>query len=67
MLIPKHHRKLLRSVGHRRLFWHRIFPWAFGERYKFRDGSIAYLKNDEIITIRRGDRILWMRSDNNCE
>ena len=63
MIIPKRHRKLLKSVGHPKLTWVRIWDWAFGERYRFRDGSLAYLKNDEIITIRRGDSILWRKED----
>ena len=61
MLIPKHHRQMLKKMGFRRLFWSRILNWAYGERYKFRDGSIAYLMDDEIITIRRGAKILWRR------
>ena len=59
MLIPKHHRKLLRSIGHPHWFWFRIADWAYGERYKFRDGSIAYLFDGVITTIRRGGKILW--------
>ncbi len=59
MLIPKHHRQLLRTIGLPHWFWNRISDWAFGERYKFRDGSVAYLYEGEIITIRRGSRRLW--------
>lgn len=63
MLIPKHHRKYLRTIGHPRWFWNRIDDWAFGERYKFRDGSIAYVQDGLIITIRRGSRIIWRKTD----
>ena len=59
MLIPKIYRKFLRSIGHPYWFWTRINNWAFGERYKFRDGSVAYLYGCKIITIRRADKILW--------
>lgn len=59
MLIPKHHRQLLKSIGLPHLFWFSIPDWAFGERYKFRDGSIAYLYDGEIITIRQGSKRLW--------
>lgn len=63
MLIPKHHRQVLRSIGHPHWFWDRIADWAYGERYRFRNGSIAYLGDGEIITIRKGARILW-RAEN---
>ncbi len=59
MLIPKHHRQQLRKIGLPHWFWFSISDWAFGERYKFRDGSIAYLDGDKIITIRKGDKVLW--------
>ena len=59
MLIPKFHRQRLRSIGYPHLFWYRIDDWAYGERYKFRDGSVAYLMSGEIITVRRADKILW--------
>jgi hypothetical protein len=59
MLIPKIDRQFLRSIGHPHWFWDRIPDWAFGERYKFRDGKIAYLYRGKIITIRKGGRILW--------
>ena len=59
MLIPKHHRQLLRKIGLPHWFWFSIPDWAFGERYKFRDGSIAYLYGDKIITIRKDDKVLW--------
>ena len=61
MLIPIHHRKLLKSIGYTRWFWTRTFDWAFGERYRFRDGSIAYINHDEIISIVRADRVLWRK------
>ena len=61
MLIPKYHRQMLKKMGFHHWFWSRIFNWAYGERYMFRDGSIAYLMDDEIITIRRGDKILYRR------
>jgi hypothetical protein len=65
MLIPKHHRKLLRSIGHPHLFWHQIRDWAFGKRYKFHNGVVAYLFDDEIITLRRGAKILWRKENVN--
>lgn len=65
MLIPKHHRRYLRTIGHPRWFWNRTYDWAYGERYQFRDGSIAYVKNGLIVTIRRGSRILWRKMDGN--
>ena len=61
MLIPKYHRRVLRKMGLHRWFWTRIHDWAYGERYKFQDCSIAYLMDGEIITIRRGDKILYRR------
>lgn len=63
MLIPKHYRKQLKAIGIRKWSWDRIWDWAFGERYRFKDWSIAYVKNDEIITIRKGDRIIWKKAD----
>jgi hypothetical protein len=59
MLIPKIDRQFLRSIGHPHWFWNRINDWAYGERYKFRDGKIAYLYRGKIITIRKGGTILW--------
>ena len=59
MLIPKHHRQHLKRIGYLHLFWVRTYDWAFGKRYKFRDGSVAYIEDDEIITIRKGSRTLW--------
>lgn len=59
MLIPKSDRQFLRSIGHPHWFWNRINDWAYGERYKFRDGKIAYLYRGKIITIRKGGMILW--------
>ena len=61
MLIPKHHRQMLKKAGFSPWFWYQISNWAYGERYKFRDGSIAYLMDGEIITVRRGAKILWRR------
>ena len=61
VLIPKHHRQMLKSIGHPHLLWYRIDNWACGERYKFRDGTIAYLMDGEIITVRRVYKILWRR------
>ena len=59
LLIPKHHRKMLRSIGHRHLRWYQIEDWAMGERYKFKNGTVAYLLDGEIITIRKGANIIW--------
>ena len=59
MQIPKIDRQFLKSIGHPHWFWERIPDWAYGERYKFRDGSVAYCNKGRIITIRRGIRILW--------
>lgn len=61
MLIPRHHRLTLKKACFRYWLWYQISNWAYGERYKFRDGNIAYLKDDEIITVRRGAKILWRR------
>jgi hypothetical protein len=63
MLIPKHHRKFLRSIGFPHWFWYPIPQWAYGDRYKFKDGSVVYLFDGEIVTIRKNARILW-RVDN---
>lgn len=63
MLIPKIDRQFLRRIGHPHWFWNRIHDWAFGERYKFRDGSVAYLFEGKIITIRKGTKMLW-RAEN---
>lgn len=61
MLIPKHHRQFLRSIGFPHWFWFDLPMWAYGDRYKFKDGSIAYLFEGEIVTIRKGARILWRK------
>ena len=61
MIIPKQYRKQLWRAGHPRLCWYRLWDWAQGERYWFRDGCVAYLKDNEIITIRKGDKILWKK------
>ena len=61
MLIPKHYRLFLRSIGFPHLFWYDLPNWACGERYKFNNGSVAYLFEGEIITIRKGARILWRK------
>lgn len=59
MLIPKQHRKFLRSIGYPHWLWYPVSNWAWGERYKFKDGTIAYLFDGKIITIRKGALILW--------
>jgi hypothetical protein len=59
MLIPKRHRQHLKSIGHRHWFWKRLPDWMLGERYKFRNGVMVYLLDDEIITLRRGAKFLW--------
>ena len=59
MLIPKYHRQRLKAIGHPHWFWYRTYDWALGERYKFRGGKVAYLMDGEIISIRRGAKILW--------
>ena len=59
MLIPKIDRQFLRSIGHPHWFWKRIPNWVAGERYKFRDGSIAYCYAGMIVTIRRGTKVIW--------
>ena len=66
MLIPKYHRKLLNRIGRSHWFWRKIHDWAFGERYKFMNGDVAYLFKDEIITIRRGGYALWKKEDINA-
>lgn len=65
MLIPSNRRRLLRDIGHYHLFWYRIDDWAFGERYKFKNGVVAYLFDNEIVTLRRGATILWRREKSN--
>ena len=61
MKIPKNHKMRLKSIGHRHWFWKQIPNWAYGERYRFLNRDIAYLRNGEIITIRRGTNILWRK------
>lgn len=65
MLIPKHHRQLLRSIGHPHLVWYPIVDWALGERYKFKNGVVAYLFDGEIVTLRKGANILWRKEAEN--
>ena len=65
MLIPKYYRQHLKYIGHHRWFWSRIDDWAFGERYKFRDGMVAYLAEGEIISLRRGANFVWRKEDIN--
>ena len=59
MLIPTHHRQHLKAIGHRHWFWYRIPDWAHGERYKFKNGVVAYLFDGEIVTLRCGANIIW--------
>ena len=59
MLIPKDFRKQLRSIGHPYWFWYPIVDWAYGERYRFRDGVVAYLFDGEIVTLRKGITVVW--------
>lgn len=61
MLIPKHHRQMLKHIEYPHMFWFRIDDWAFGNRYKFNDGTVAYLFDDEIITLRKGAKVLWRK------
>ena len=63
MLIPKHHRRKLQVIGYPHWFWYKIHNWAYGERYKFKDGAVAYLFDDEIITLRKGATVLWKKED----
>lgn len=63
MLIPRHYRKQLKAIDYRKWFWRRIWDWAYGERYKFRDGSIAYVKRGDIVSIRYGGYTIWMKTD----
>ena len=63
MIIPKHHRRFLESIGHPHWFWYPTHDWAFGKRYKFKDGAVAYLFDGGIITIRKGANVLWKRED----
>ena len=65
MLIPKYHRQMLKRIGHPHWSWYRIDNWAWGERYKFRNGVVAYLFNGEIVTLRRGANIIWRKEDVN--
>lgn len=66
MLIPKHYRKRLRTLGHNHLFWHPIANWAYGERYKFKNGVVAYLLDGEIVTLRRGANVMWKLNAEHC-
>ena len=59
MLIPKHHRQRLTEIGHGYWFWYQISDWAFGERYKFKNGVIAYLYAGEIVSLRKGAKVIW--------
>lgn len=59
MVIPKHHRRFLKSIGHPHWLWYPITNWAYGERYKFKNEVVAYLFDGEIVTLRRGATILW--------
>ena len=59
MLIPRNYRRFLRKIGHPHWFWDKVTDWAFGERYRFRDRSVAYMGDGNIITIRRGSKVLW--------
>ena len=65
MLIPTRQRRMLRSIGHPHWFWYQINDWAFGERYKFKNGDIVYLFKGEIVTLRRGTVALWNKGDIN--
>ena len=65
MLIPKYYRQQLKSIGHPHWFWYRTYDWALGRRYKFRNGTVAYLFDDEIITLRRGADIIWRKEVSN--
>lgn len=58
-LIPKHHRQFLKSIGFPHWFWRDLPMWAYGDRYKFLDGSTAYLLEGEIVTIRKNARFVW--------
>lgn len=63
MIIPKHHRQFLESIGHPHWLWYPTYDWAFGKRYKFIDGTVAYLFDGEIITLRKGVNALWTKED----
>ena len=65
MIIPDHYRRTLRAIGHPHWFWYQIGDWAFGERFKFKNGDIAYIFRGEIVTIRRGVTALWNKEDVN--
>ena len=63
MLISKYHRQQLKRIGHHRWFWYRIGNWAYGERYKFHDGTVAYLFDNEIVSLRRGANFSWRKEN----
>jgi hypothetical protein len=65
VLIPKYHRQMLKRIGHPHWFWYRIDNWAWGERYKFINGVVAYLFDGEIVTLRRSANIIWRKEDVN--
>ena len=63
MIIPKHIRRKLKSIGHWHLLWYPAPDWFGGRRFKFRDKTIAYLVGDEIVSIRKGANYLWRKYD----
>ena len=63
MLIPKHYRRQLWAIGYRRLFWNRIWDWAYGERYRLNGRIIVYVKSGEIVSVRKNSMILWRSQD----
>ena len=65
MLIPGYYRRQLRDIGYPHWFWYQIGDWAYGERYKFKNGDIVYLARGEIISLRSGTKSLWTKEDVN--
>lgn len=59
MLIPKHYRQQLKYIGYKRLFWQRIWDWAYGERYRLRGRIIVYTHAGKIVSIRKDGQTLW--------
>ena len=61
MLIPKHHRQFLKSIGHWHLLWYPIADWALGKRFKFKNGVVVCLYKDEIISLRHRAIFIWRK------
>ena len=61
MLVPKHHRQFLKSIGHWHLLWYPVAGWAYGKRFKFKNGVVVYLHGDEIVSLRHRTDFIWRK------